>query len=63
MRRLVPAILLVLLQAAAAAVAWWYFRGRGETTAGPLSASGTIEAEEVSITAELGGRVLRLLAA
>jgi len=60
-RRIFLAIVLVAVTAAAA-VAWWYFRGRGETTAGPLSASGTIEAEEVSITAELGGRVLRLLA-
>ncbi len=48
--------------AAVVVVAWWYFRGRGATTTGPLSASGTIEAEEVSITAELGGRVRRLLA-
>jgi len=61
MRKLVPVVLLVLLLAAAAA-AWWYFRGRGAAATEPLSASGTIEAEEVSITAELGGRVQALLA-
>jgi HlyD family secretion protein len=60
-RRIVLAIVLVVV-VVAAAVAWWYFRGRSTATTGPLSASGTIEAEEVSITAELGGRVQRLLA-
>ncbi len=58
-RRVAPVLLIILL----AVAAWWFF-GRQQATAetGKLSASGTIEATEVLISAELNGRVAEVLA-
>ncbi|MBI3763633.1 MAG: biotin/lipoyl-binding protein, partial [Chloroflexi bacterium] len=53
-RRIVPLIAVVLL----AAFAVWYFVGRVAATNGPLAASGTIEATEINISPELGGRAI-----
>ena len=54
-RKVAPIIVLILLLAAAA---WWYF-GSGRATAdnGAVSASGTIETTQISISPELSGRV------
>ncbi len=56
-RRVIPLVLLVI---AIGAAAWWYFGGGNAATAaeGALMASGTIEATEIRISPELGGRVL-----
>jgi HlyD family secretion protein len=58
-RRIAPIILILAL----AILAYWYFgiyKSRAEN--GTLSASGTIEARLVRVSAELGGRVLEVLA-
>jgi multidrug resistance efflux pump len=60
-RRAILAIILVVVLAAAGAL-WWWLRTRSETAPGTLAASGTIEAEEVAIAAEVGGRVQNILA-
>lgn len=57
-----PMPVLMLLALLLAAAAWWYYT---ETTASPprgIVASGTIEAEEVSIASEVPGRVVQILA-
>ena len=57
-----PMPLLLLLALLLAAGAWWYY---AEVTASPprgIVASGTIEAEEVSIASEVPGRVVQILA-
>lgn len=58
-RRIVPILLILAL----ASLAYWYF-GMYRTKAGNvyLAASGTIEARQVRISAELGGRVVKVLA-
>jgi len=53
-RRILPVILLL----AFAGGAWWYFSGRPAEENDALSASGTIEATEISIGPETGGRVI-----
>lgn len=54
-RRVIPIVLLVI---AGGAAAWWYFGGNTvAANDGPLTASGTIEAREIRISPELGGRV------
>jgi multidrug resistance efflux pump len=55
-RRVIPIVLLVI---GVGAAAWWYFGGGNAAAAedGPLTASGTIEAREIRIGPELGGRV------
>src|SRR3972149_899606 len=58
-RKLAPVILILAL----VILAYWYFgvyRSRAEN--GTLSTSGTIEARLVRVSAELGGRVLEVLA-
>jgi len=60
-RRVILAIILVVVLAAAGAL-WWWLHTRSETAPGTLAASGTIEAEEVAIAAEVGGRVQTILA-
>lgn len=60
LRRIIPILFLVL---AIAAAAWWYF-GTGQAVADeqvPLAASGTIEATQVDLAPEIGGRVLEVL--
>jgi multidrug resistance efflux pump len=58
-RRIAPIILIVIV-----AIAAWWFISRQKATAenGQLAASGTIEATEVLVSAELNGRVLEVLA-
>src|SRR5688572_8439593 len=51
-------VVLVLL----ALAAYWFFFLRQAEADGRLTASGTIEAYQVNISAETGGRVLELLA-
>ena len=51
------AIIIVLL---AIAAAWWYLESSKEAATAMAMASGTIEAEEVTIAAEVGGRVERV---
>lgn len=54
-RRVIPVILLLAL---AGGAGWYFFGGgRAATDSGALSASGTIEAAEVNISPEVGGRV------
>jgi multidrug resistance efflux pump len=53
-RRVLPVILVLLILGAAA----WYFFGRSASAdTGVIAASGTIEATEINISPELGGRV------
>jgi HlyD family secretion protein len=59
-RRVIP--VLVVLTLAAAAVGYYFYRIRTPEVAGPLSASGTIEATLVSLSSELGGKVLEVFA-
>lgn len=56
-RQLLPLALVVVLGALAV---YWYVL-RQPIAAGPLAASGTVEAEEVSVAAEMPGRVVELL--
>jgi multidrug resistance efflux pump len=59
--RAIPIVILLLLIAAAA---YWYFTQPREpfsTASGELTASGTIEAREDAVVAEVGGRVAELL--
>jgi len=77
MRRRIVIILVALLVVVAAAGGWWYLGANPALRAqlsselglgteglpeGVLAASGIIEAEEVSVTAEMGGRVMEALA-
>lgn len=64
MKRVLGIIALVILLAGAgAAGVWWYTQARASDVAQqPLEASGTIEAETVSIAAETGGRIVEILA-
>ena len=55
-RKIAPVILVLALVAAAI----WYFNQGVSAESGALTASGTIEAVEVHISAELGGRVSRV---
>ncbi len=59
MRR-VLVILILIAAAAAGGGYWWYTTSQAAMTVEPLSASGSIEAEQVSITAEVGGRIVEL---
>lgn len=54
-RRIVPIVLVLALLAGGA---WWVVAGRAASERGVLSASGTIEATEIVISPELGGRVI-----
>jgi len=58
-RKIAP-ILIVLL--AAAATIWYFTRNQTSESSGSLSASGTIEATQVTVASELGGRVEEVLA-
>jgi len=60
-KQIVLAIVLVVVLAAAGAL-WWWLHTRSETAPGTIAASGTIEAEEVTIAAEVGGRVQTIMA-
>jgi multidrug resistance efflux pump len=58
-KRIIPILIIVFL----AALGWWYFRGsKVNAQSNELSASGTIEANQVIVSPELGGRVLQVLA-
>jgi multidrug resistance efflux pump len=53
-RRIVPFLVIIIL----AALAIWYLgSANAQQENGPLSASGTIEAEQLSLSSEVGGRV------
>ncbi|HEX9616784.1 MAG TPA: efflux RND transporter periplasmic adaptor subunit, partial [Anaerolineales bacterium] len=57
-RKIVPILMVVLL----AALGYWYFSsGRVRADTGFLSASGTIEATQVLVSAEIGGQVSDVL--
>ncbi|MCU0494948.1 MAG: efflux RND transporter periplasmic adaptor subunit [Chloroflexaceae bacterium] len=56
--RIILPVLLIL--ALASGGAWWWQQQTATAAASSLSGSGTIEAEEVLITAEIAGRVKRL---
>lgn len=59
LRRTAPFIVVIIL----AAVAFWFFWGEdGQQENGPLSASGTIEANQVVLASEIGGKVTGVLA-
>jgi multidrug resistance efflux pump len=58
-RKIIPVLFVVVL----AGAAWWYFRSeRVQTDTGMISASGTIEATQVSLAPEMGGKVVEILA-
>jgi HlyD family secretion protein len=57
LRRIVPPIILILI---IISVTVWYFVGKGRAAGGGLQASGTVEAVEVQIGAELAGRVAEI---
>ncbi|MBN1992641.1 MAG: efflux RND transporter periplasmic adaptor subunit [Anaerolineae bacterium] len=65
MKRIIP---IIIILAALGAGYWWYTNSQPiaaalePTAEPPLVGSGSIEAETVAITAELGGRILELLA-
>ncbi len=52
-RQIIPILILIVL----AGVAWYYFAGPGQAKAAALTASGTVEAVEVHVGTQLGGRV------
>ena len=59
LRRAAPFIVVIFL----AAVAFWFFWGEdSQQENGPLSASGTIEANQVVLASEIGGKVTEVLA-
>ena len=58
-RKIIPVILLVVV----AGAAWWYFGSeRVQTNTDKISASGTIEATQVTLAPEIGGKVVEILA-
>src|SRR5512143_3285463 len=58
-RRIIPVFLLL----AAAALAWFYFgRAGASAETGASTVSGTIEATQIILAPEIGGRVLEVLA-
>ncbi|MFQ6058930.1 MAG: HlyD family secretion protein [Anaerolineae bacterium] len=59
MRRM---IILIVVLALLGGGAWWYLNSQPAVATDAIAASGTIEAEEVAITAEVGGRVVEVLA-
>jgi HlyD family secretion protein len=58
-RRVVPIVLLIL---AVLAAIWYYSQAAAADPDAPISASGTIEALEVRISPEVGGRIISLQA-
>ena len=76
MKRVIPIVVVLLVLAAIVAAGWWYFTTnpaawsqllteleiQTATAEEALSASGFIEAEEFSLTAEVSGRISQLLA-
>jgi HlyD family secretion protein len=57
-KRILPVVLLILL----AVFAWWYFRSpRAVAQSGALTASGTIEATQITVAPEMSGRVADVL--
>lgn len=59
-RRIVPVVLILALVAASV---WYFTGGQAAAQTGALAASGTIEATEVRLSPELGGRVVAVNAA
>ncbi len=56
-RRIIPVILLILI----ASATWWYLNRQTATAdSGALAASGTIEAIQMQVSAEVGGRVMQV---
>ena len=56
------AFVVILLMVIGAAGGWWYLNSPPVVATDDIVASGTIEAEEVAITAEVGGRVVAVTA-
>lgn len=56
-----PRVLVLLLIVVAAAF-WWYYQGLSTPAINGIVASGTIEAEETSISPEVPGRIVQILA-
>ncbi|MDW8214835.1 MAG: secretion protein HlyD, partial [Roseiflexaceae bacterium] len=52
----------LILVAALIGGGYWWFQQSAQARNGALTGSGTIEAEEVLVTAEIAGRVQRLFA-
>jgi multidrug resistance efflux pump len=59
-RRIIPVFLVLVIMAVVAG--YYFLRVQSPETPGSLSASGTIEATLVSLSSELGGKVLEVLA-
>jgi len=55
-----PRLLVLLVLVAMGALGWWYQSNRAVPATRGLVASGTLEAEEVSIASEVAGRVVQL---
>jgi len=58
LRRIIPFVLLIAI---AGGAIWYFTQRRGNGSYGPLTASGTIETTQVSISSELGGHVAEVL--
>lgn len=53
--------LIIILLVAAAGFGWWYFYGRTSAAAnGALTASGTVETTEISVSPETAGRIVEI---
>jgi HlyD family secretion protein len=63
-KRIRTAVIVVILICLAGAGVWWYFASQGPPVSdSEIAASGFIEADEVSVTPEIGGRVISIGAA
>ncbi len=64
MKHIRTAVIVVILVCLAGAGVWWYFASQGPpVSASEIAASGFIEADEVSVTPEIGGRIVSIGAA
>jgi multidrug resistance efflux pump len=57
-KKVIPILILLAVLASAG---WYFTRGRAAEDTGPVSASGTIEATQMEVSPELGGRVAEVL--
>lgn len=54
-QRVIPVVLVLIL---ALAGAWYWWSTRGATTSGAVTASGTVDADQVQVASVLGGRIV-----